>query len=907
MSRRTATTVTEIRIPLTVANQTGGQLGTVAAFYSTPKYTVAYTSEPITLFGQLPLGSTLRGFAFIYPTEFGDVTFFEGPATGAQDETIHLYGMRLRDVSGSNFYELGLTSGDGEFTGHSRTLTFGAATSRGPLSLIAEGAWQERSGGDGSPEGLGGQVQIADGSQSGGGDAVLTLRHLPDQFVAYGAGEIYGDNYVDGNLQRSTGTADFNFDASWERIGSSPTQSSINRQVSLFYGGSMFKSGAFGVNLQQQATITPASDGVSATSLLTNQAGLQTSFTVDGLQSSFLTQLSRSVDDPGGVQSFRSLGAIFQRPYGRLELTGTLFSQRTTEDTMAPITQTLYGLGVARTFGKATIALTGSITHTIGASTDAVQRLPLLTVTRQISPVISAQASLGYQTLHDTLNPQSDGHSRIFSLQLNAPFSFGNALTTGRSDPRLPATILGRVQLAALGTGPVAGLVTSGASGGGLSNVEVILDDKYIQRTDLTGDFEFGFVTPGQHQLRIEGATIPRGLTVDQPVATITVQGGQSSQVTFQVGNFGGIIGKVLGVDEAGHPAPLGNVSLRLNGGRYATTDTTGTFGFGGLAPGSYSVEIIPNSIPAYASFPADALVQKVQVRDGGYTRITFNATPQGSISGTVLYGLEMLPDFKGGVPNVYVVAEPGEYAAIDGDDGSYIIDNLPPGDYTVSVDPETLPEDSGAKPESVLVHVGPGEHVEGTSFTVGRFQKKVVFSFLGSGAGSAVTTMRLLEHRLPPNGTTQVLVTAPATAKSVTVTSFNNTHVPLEYDKARKAWVGELEVPADAKEGDYPIDAVLGVGTAPAGVILTVDPKMPLAIIQYKPANPAKGEVVQVRARFLVDAHEGDKIAWEDGQTTVLGKPVSGRVFTFDLRISLRPMHGALLTKRGSLPIELL
>ena len=81
----------------------------------------------------------------------------------------------------------------------------------------------------------------------------------------------------------------------------------------------------------------------------------------------------------------------------------------------------------------------------------------------------------------------------------------------------------------------------------------------------------------------------------------------------------------------------------------------------------------------------------------------------------------------------------------------------------------------------------------------------------------------------------------------------------------------------------------------------------MPLAILTYTPPHPVRGDSVHVRARFLVDAREGDKIQWEDGQTTVLGKPVSGRVFTFDLRISLRPLHGALLTKRGTLPIELL
>jgi len=906
VSRRTATTVTDLRFPLTLANTGGAQLGTVSAFYSTPKYTIAYASEPITLFGQLPLGSTQRGIAFIYPTEFGDATFFEGPATGAQSETIRLYGFRLRDVAGSTFYELGISTGDGYFTGRSRTLTFGAATSKGQLSLIGEGAWQERAGGDGSPSGLAAQVEIADGGTAN--DAQLVLRHLPDYFVAYGAGEIYGDDYADATLHRGAGVQDLSFDASWERIGSSATVTTTTSQESLLFSGALFSTGAYGLNLVQQSTFTPANGTNPASSEENNQAGVQLSENLFGVSTSFTGQLSRSIQEPGSVQAFRSVGGGISKSFGRWNVSGTGFSQRTTVSNLSPETQTLVGIGVSRNIGqKAQIGITASVTHTVSSTSDATQKLPLLTLSRQISPAVSAQTSIGYQTLTDRLNPSSDGHSRVFNFQLNAPFAYGSGLTTGRSDPRLPATITGRVQYTSLGTGPVAGFANSGASGGGLSNVQVILDDKYLQRTDLTGDFDFAFVAPGQHQLRIEAASIPRGLTVDQPVATVTLEGGQTTQVTFQVGNFGGILGSVYGIDGNGRQLPLGNVKLRLNGQKYAQTDSSGTFGFGGLAAGTYSVEVIENTVPAFASFDPGDLVQKVQVHAGGYTKVSFGAKPLGSISGTVLYGTEMLPTYKGGVPNVYVVAEPGEHAAINTDDGSYIIDNLPAGDYTLSVDPETLPDAMGAKPESIQIHVGPGQQVADANFTVGSFEKKVIFSFLGGGTTGTSTSIRLLESRLPPNGTTQVVVNAPESAKAVTLTSFNNAHVVLTYDKGRKAWIGEIEVPADAPAGDYPIDATLAAGAPPAGVTLTVDPKMPLAIMTTNPPHPEKGDTVLVKARFLVDVHEGDKITWEDGQITVLGKPVSGRVFTFNLRISLRPLHGALLTRRGTLPIEIL
>ncbi|MBV8331918.1 MAG: hypothetical protein JO192_04220, partial [Candidatus Eremiobacteraeota bacterium] len=119
--------------------------------------------------------------------------------------------------------------------------------------------------------------------------------------------------------------------------------------------------------------------------------------------------------------------------------------------------------------------------------------------------------------------------------------------------------------------------------------------------------------------------------------------------------------------------------------------------------------------------------------------------------------------------------------------------------------------------------------------------------------------------------------------------------------------WSGEVAVPATAKAGNYSVVPAGASGSAPPPVTLTVDPAMPLAILQYTPAHPSPGALVRVHARFLVDVAAGDKIDWEDGQVTVLSKPVTGRVFTFDVDLSLRPLHGTLLTQGGRLPIEIL
>ncbi|MHB8148420.1 MAG: hypothetical protein ACYDGM_14320, partial [Vulcanimicrobiaceae bacterium] len=211
------------------------------------------------------------------------------------------------------------------------------------------------------------------------------------------------------------------------------------------------------------------------------------------------------------------------------------------------------------------------------------------------------------------------------------------------------------------------------------------------------------------------------------------------------------------------------------------------------------------------------------------------------------------------------------------------------------------------ALPDSVPVALGSQEHYHGLRFLVGHAKKKIVFSFLGNGATASVAAqVRLSERRLPPRGIAGVSIDAPKSAEHVKLEAFGQSH-ELSYDQGRSAWVGDVTVPANTKGGSYTIAAVAGSGPQPLSAKLIVDPKMPIAILQVEPANAIVGQYVRVRARFLVDVQAGDRIEWQDGTTTILGKPVIGRIFTFSLRISLRPLHGVLLTKGSRLPISLM
>lgn len=896
-SRRTATSSLDLRVPFAFSLSNKALFGTMQAVYSTSRYAVGYGPQNVALFGQLPAGSTIRSVYGILPVPRGDVTVINGPTIGALGEQIPLQAIRWRTAVGRELYELGFMRANGPETGDSKTLLVGAAASRGAATAIAEAAFQSRQNGDNSVGGPSYQARVDDGSNQSYVTAIA--RHMASGFVSFGVGEIPSDNYLDFSYHKTSDTHSFSLDTSSEQIGLfNGTGTQTNRQTNVSYGGP-FHLGSYVFSLQSQRS--------GGTDAPTEWTGTETMQVSAGLGQGFLlfgNTLSRITSDVAGNQSTNGSTLAYQVPI-RLFSLGVQFGNfRQTSQALGSSATVTEGFNLSRQIGRKTsVQFSDTFSHAVGVLSNALLTNAQIAIARTISPALTLQMGYGVQTLNDRLNPSSNGRTRSFNLQVNAPFSYGNGLVTGRSDPHLPATIVGRVLTDASSNPTYAGLVSSG-----VSNVLVILDDKTIERTDVTGGFQFSFVSPGQHQLRIENSSLPRGVTVDIPINTIVVDGGQTAQVTFFVGDFGGISGHVYGRDDSGAIVPLPNVMLRVDGGTYSQTDQTGTYGFGRLHPGKHVVTIIENTVPAFAAFDASKEKVAVDVKNGEYTQLDFSAEPLGSITGSVTYGKEMGEDAGRGVPNAYVVAEPGEHAAIVNDDGSYDIDNLPPGDYTVSLDPETLPDGLGSSPESLAITLGSKEHYQGAAFAVGRFEKKVVFSFNGAGGAQAASAPKvsISEHRLPPLGTATIKVDALQSAGPIVAEVFDR-KIPLAYSATSGAWTGELTVPTNVKAADYQVTAKAASGTQPQPATLTVDAKMPIAIIQLDPPNPQKGQYVRVRARFLVDVKPGDRIEWEDGQRTTLGKPVAGRVFTLSVRLSLRPLHGLLLTGDARLPIRLM
>ncbi len=890
LRRRTAMTTTDLQIPLGISTQ-GAQYGYGNLSYSTPKYTLGYASIPIALLGQLTLGATQRGPYMTVPYGTGDISMFEGFTTGVDQEGLHLYGMRARRLYGRTLMELGYVyNPQAPQTGSAGTAFVGVAYAKNALSAILETAEQHRETPTGDLSLFSSQLRLDDGLQQG--TYSLTLRDIPERLLSYNAGELSGDKLADFSY-RSNGRGALGLDFALEKSSYLGQVSSQERSL-LNYD---FTTGAIGysVGLQNQRIAGSPTEW-------SGLGSLQLSFPIRNGYGVASAQFGRTTEDGTGPVGTALYNVALSRQFGSYVVGGSLTRQNQSSTTTGFSRQSTAAVSFQRTFGKTSIGYQYQLSRTQSPVSDALQSFPAFIVQRQISPVISVQAQYSIQHLSDPINPGSNGTSRNFSIQLNAPFAVGNTNVEGRTDPRLPAMIEGRITADLGNNNALAGLLT-----GGLGNIVVVLDNTQIQRTDLQGNFQFSYVRPGSHQLRVETASLPRGYTVDQPIVTLNLDGGQTAQVYLRVGDFGGIVGHVFGTDANGQRIPLAGVKLRIDGGQYAQTDQQGIYGFGRLLSGSHTIEIIENTVPAFASFDEKSVKRDVSVQRGSTATLDFVGEQLGSITGKVVYDATLAPNYTGPVMNAYVVAEPGEHAAITNDDGTFLIDDLPPGDYTVSVDPETVPEETGQLGDPLSVVLKGNDNYRGALFLVGHAVKKVVFSLLSGGAVPA--SLHVSEGRLPPGGATDVSVTAPADAHTVTVSGLGD-DVDLSFDAKRKEWTGTVLVPSKAAAGTVTLTASVrqtsgSIATATAKVV--IDPKLPIAIVQLIPANAAIGSFAAARARFLVDARPGDKIDWEDGQETVLGKPVVGRIFTFSLRLSLRPLHGVLLTKTARLPISIM
>ncbi len=346
-----------------------------------------------------------------------------------------------------------------------------------------------------------------------------------------------------------------------------------------------------------------------------------------------------------------------------------------------------------------------------------------VSLVRRLSSVVALQVS------GDVFRQTGFGGGSGSGIQasLVGPFGFGQPRQTiGRSNPNVPAVIRGTVTYSYSST-PFA---YNAPTPRGFNNALIILDGKITQRTDASGEFEFRFVPQGTHTIRIDSATIPPGLIADREYQSVTVQGGQTTSIEFNVGNFAGVGGTVVVRDPNGTKRGLPGVGIAIDGIQATSTTPDGHFSVGHLSPGAHTVEIVETTLPSTVAFVSDKK-KTVTVTPGVATPVEFVATPLGSIGGNVVAPADGGFGQMVGLKNVYVVAEPGEHAAITDDDGNFLLDNMPPGSYTLTIDQDTIPDGMSllSGPDGPLSVEG-GASVSGLIFKLGAGAKNVVFTF---------------------------------------------------------------------------------------------------------------------------------------------------------------------------------
>jgi len=893
LTRHTPTTTTSLTIPGALGAH-GSSVGQANAEYDTIRESFLYGPQQVGAIGLIPAGTTARGPAVLLPRKHGDLTLYAG-AVGGQPEFV-VKGARLRTVGKQGVSTLSIYDATAKGGGRVDGVLFGLVTPPRRVSVQIE-IGGERSadlGVDSQGNLIPTGFAFATEGRVDDGNAKeytsFTFRDLSSNYASLG-GISQADRFAGLSYRATIGRAPYTLTAEDERIGDIGDVTDTKTEsfaLNTPFGG----RGNATFSLTNSNAVDPGS--------LTWNGAASFGFSLPlkafafGFTGGFNHETQSNGDPTAGTNFQLTLG----RSFGTYAVQTTLSDARSFSSSSGTNDAPTIAVGVARTFGKASVALTTQAgrTFTQGSALEFLN--PTLSITRRLSNVFSVTTNASMQDRRDPLQPSVDGRSLQFSFSLGAPFAIGNGVTSGRPNSHLPGTISGVVQQQL-----AAGFLSPSVAGSnlGASNIAVVLDGQRVVRTDVQGRFTFNFLPAGIHSVSIDPTSLPRGTQPANPVTTVNLLGGQVATLVLGIGAYGSIAGTIVAGDKA--ETPIGGVAVLLDGKNRIITDPQGNFGFGGLSAGEHTVAIVPETFPANFGLAGDTS-QKVTVVTGESARVSFVGAPLGSISGTLTYDSGQDEAGKG-VANAYVVANPGDHAGITDDSGSYLLDNLPPGDYTLSVDPETLSEGLTVTSDTQLqVHLPGAGRVGGQNFKIGEGEKGVVFTFNGSETN--IVTARALTTRLPPGASTQIIVKTSQPVTKVTATVLGVVS-SLVFHTGNKSWIGDAHIPANAKTGPtaITIDAT-GKSSGATDVPITVDPTIPIATVSLNPTQPQRGQYVHVSAHFLVDAKQGDKIIWQDGTFVLLPKPRTGRYFEFDVKVTAIPFRGALLTATGQLPLTL-
>jgi len=168
----------------------------------------------------------------------------------------------------------------------------------------------------------------------------------------------------------------------------------------------------------------------------------------------------------------------------------------------------------------------------------------------------------------------------------------------------------------------------------------------------------------------------------------------------------------------------VANVRIVLDDGPATFTDAQGRYGFPNIAEGEHTVRLDLRKLPAMFSVIGDP-EHKVAVQARGVSRLDFPVALLGRISGRVMNDANrngrLDPD-EGGQAGVRVIAvrDQERKATVTELDGTFVLDNLTGGSYTLQLDPGSLPDGTAILPApSLTVPLEPGGDVKDRLFLI--------------------------------------------------------------------------------------------------------------------------------------------------------------------------------------------
>lgn len=881
--RRTDRASLSVQGPLTYASGRSG-IGQILANYATPEYGLAYGQLAGPSDSQLGIAGFARGLDLALPQRRGTLDFLGASGTSSDGIGYHAFGVRRSfawgrtgQVAATVLHSAGEQNGEG-----ATVVDLGIArTSRATTAIFELGYAASRHVPGTSDVGRlawAGRIDRGDTK----GFVSLSARAVPSQFVTIG-GVQSGDRDASLTARRTVfGAGLLTADVAHVIATQNGIDTVTNRQTyefsEPFKFGSVTLVGERAVISSLGTRSTTASLGVTATQTLRGTSITET-----------LQRGSTNTDGQVAVTGQSALSITRNALGGAITLFGAV-SHAAQSDGGTSLSDVL--ASYTRRIGQksdlvAMMASQRSVLNGIPTRTQTTT----LAINRRLSPLVNVRVDVN----HTRQTGISGGTNNSIGFTLTGPFTLGGPSYGGRANPNVPATILGHVLLTD------SDLQYGGARNRGAAGALVVLDGARTQRTDAMGGFAFRLVTPGTHTISVEPATLGPGIVVDRVSRELRVLGGQVVNVDFFAGPFAGIGGRVFVASGSG-PKPLAGVTILVDRDVSTQTGPDGRYGIGRLAPGPHTVAVQTATLPATVQLTGVAQ-KTVSVVQGNVTTVDWNAVGLGAIGGHVLYAPDAGMGELTGAKDVYVVAQPGDHASITNPDGSFLIADLPPGTYTLSVDPDTLPDDQAVQqgPESPFTIAG-GETVGGVAFKVGPKAKEVVFSF--DGGKKVPLGIRVVPERVPPGGYVRIEARPQGAAGRGTVKAESDVFpsLTLRFDEKAKAYVGGFSVPFSLVSGKYDMRVALeGDRTGAAEASFDVDAKLPLVQVRTSPAHPQPGHTIHVVARILAAVEAGDKLTFQDGYAVTLPTP-KGTLYAFDIRIWARglPYRGTIATKAG-------